>query len=126
MNQMRVFSHHRSALACLSGAAVLALSLSSTAVAADEDPRYAALAGLGQLNGVALQCKYIDEMRRMKAAVVRNAPKERSFGLAFDQATNGAFLRFIEQQESCPHPEDFTRRVDQRIDVLRAVFTADR
>ena len=126
MNQTRVISDHRSAVTCLSATAVLALSLSSTPVNADDDPRYAAVAGLGQLNGVALQCKYIDEMRRMKAAVVRNAPKERSFGLAFDQATNRAFLRFIEQQESCPHPEDFTRRVDQGIDVLRAAFTPDR
>jgi len=126
MIQTRVFCDRRSAITCLSAAAVLALSMSSTPVAADEDPRYAAVAGLGQLNGVALQCKYIDEMRRMKAAVVRNAPKERSFGLAFDQATNRAFLRFIEQQESCPHPEDFTRRVDQGIDVLRAAFTPDR
>ena len=97
----------------------------ASAVATDADPRYAAIDALGDLNGVALQCKYLDEMRRMKAAVVANAPKERSYGLAFDQATNRAFLRFIEQRDSCPHPEDFTRRVDQRIDAMRAAFGAN-
>lgn len=97
----------------------------ASVAADDSDQRYAAIDALGEMNGVALQCKYLDEMRRMKAAVVRNAPKERSFGLAFDQATNRAFLRFIEQQQSCPHPEDFTGRVDQRIDAMRAVFAAD-
>ena len=98
---------------------------SASAAADDRDRRYTAIDALGEMNGVALQCKYLDEMRRMKAAVVRNAPKERSFGLAFDEATNRAFLRFIEQQQSCPHPEDFTARVEQRIDALRAVFAAD-
>ena len=97
----------------------------ASAAAADLDQRYAAIDALGELNGVALQCKYLDEMRRMKAAVVRNAPKERSFGLAFDEASNRAFLRFIERQESCPHLEDFTRRVGHRIDALRAAFTAN-
>ena len=74
-------------------AALLLLSLLPLAPGlAQEDPRYHAVAELGALNGIALQCRYLDEMRRMKAAVVASAPKERSFGLAFDQATEAAYL----------------------------------
>ena len=60
-----------------------------------DDPRHQAVKDLGTLNGVALQCRYLDEVRRMKQAVVANAPKQRSFGLAFDEATNQSFLAFI-------------------------------
>lgn len=102
---------------------ILCVSLGlSAAVSAGDDPRYGAVAALGQLNGVALQCKYLDQVRRMKAAVVAHAPKERSFGLAFDQATNDAFLAFVRDRESCPTHDGLARRVGHRIDALRAAF----
>lgn len=104
-------------------AVILALSLPSLAFTADDDPRYAAVKGLGGLNGVALQCKYIDQVRRMKSAVVANAPKERSFGLAFDEATNGAFLAFIRDGKSCPTHATLERQVGHQIDAMRAAFT---
>ncbi len=88
------------------------------------DPRYQAVDALGELNGLALQCKYIDQVRRMKAAVVDNAPKERSFGLAFDQATNRAFLEFNRAGGSCPGPDLMARRVDAAIETVRSVFAA--
>lgn len=109
----------------------IAVALLSTALVLIADPvvhatptdkRYAAIDALGELNGIALQCRYIDQVRRMKAAVVRNAPKERSFGFAFDEASNRAFLQFIEQQDACPNPDNFARRVGHRIDAPRAVF----
>ena len=104
-------------------ASVMCLSLGlAAAVWADDDPRYRAVAALGELNGVALQCKYLDQVRRMKAAVVAHAPKERSFGLAFDQATNDAFLAFVRDRESCPTHGGLERRVGHRIDALRAAF----
>lgn len=86
--------------------------------------RYAAIDALGRLNGVALQCRYIDQVRRMKAAVIEAAPKERSFGLAFDQATNRAFLAFIKQDRRCPGQAGFEQRVAERIEDLRRVFAA--
>jgi len=100
------------------------LALAAPVTAADEDPRYAAVQALGALNGVALQCKYIDQVRRMKAAVVANAPKERSFGQAFDQATNDAFLAFIKDQAACPSHDSLERRVGHQIDALQAAFAA--
>ena len=103
-------------------AAVLAVLLPSTGLTADDDRRYAAVEGLGELNGVALQCKYVDQVRRMKSAVVANAPKERSFGLAFDQATNEAFLAFIRKGDACPTRATLERRVGHQIDAMRAAF----
>ncbi len=105
-----------------SAAAVIAVLLAPAALASDEDPRYAAVKGLGELNGVALQCKYVDQVRRMKSAVVANAPKERSFGLAFDQATNDAFLAFISNGEGCPTHATLERRVGHQIDAMREAF----
>ena len=102
----------------------LLLAVSATGHA-EQDPRYRAIQDLGALNGVALQCRYIDQVRRMKQAVVSNAPKERSFGLAFDEATNKAFLAFIERQESCPQGETFARSVGHQIDRVRTVFAAE-
>ncbi len=99
------------------------LLLFSAAATAAEDPRYQAIKELGRLNGIALQCSYIDQVRRMKAAVVLNAPKERSFGLAFDEATNRSFLDFIEKQTVCPHPEAFERLVGHQVDAVQAVFS---
>ena len=103
----------------------LLASLGVTAVADESDPRYEAVRGLGALNGVALQCKYIDQVRRMKAAVVASAPKERSFGLAFDEATNDAFLAFIRDGASCPTQATLARRVGHQIDAMRSAFAAD-
>jgi hypothetical protein len=105
-------------------AAGIVIALTVPVNAADTpDPRYAAVSALGELNGIALQCKYLDQVRRMKAAVVANVPKERSFGLAFDQATNDAFLAFIRQGDACPTHDAHERQVGHAIDRMRTVFT---
>lgn len=98
------------------------LLLPLTAAMADTQARYEAVKSLGRLNGEALQCGHVDEVRRMKQAVVDNAPKERSFGLAFDEATNEAFLDFIEQRSRCSGPGSLSGRVDTAIEVLVEAF----
>lgn len=98
---------------------MLALLASNPVIAADP---YEALKALGQLNGIALHCNYLGEVQRMKAAVVASAPKERSYGLAFDQATNDGFLAFIRQGSSCPGQMDFSGRVDAAINELEKSF----
>lgn len=91
-------------------------------VAADEESRYDAVKALGRLNGIALQCKYIGQVSRMKQAVVETVPKERSFGLAFDQAANDSFLAFIQEQSPCPGPAGFENDVSQQIELLQQRF----
>ena len=102
---------------------VLLFATSHVAADTDTDARYDAVKALGRLNGIALQCKYIDQVSRMKQAVVKTVPKERSFGLAFDQAANDSFLAFIQEQNSCPGPAGFEKDVSQQIELLQQIFT---
>jgi hypothetical protein len=104
-------------------AAICLLAAFPQTHAQSDDPRYRAIGELGTLNGIALQCRYIDQVRRLKSAVVAYAPKERSFGLAFDEATNDAFLRFMREKDVCPAKESFTRLVGHRIDDLKSAFS---
>ena len=86
---------------------------------ANQDRVYEAVDELGELNGIALQCRYIDQVRRMKSAIVAHVPKERLYGQAFDEATNRSFLRFIEEDAACPSKRTFEREVGYQIDVLQ-------
>lgn len=91
--------------------------------AAISDSQYAAIRDLGLLNGVALHCKYLDQMRRMKRALVETLPKRRALGDAFEIATNESFLKFIDEKAACPEKDSFTARVDVQIQVLQEAFS---
>ena len=93
-----------------------------TALAGDSEQRHQAVSDLGRLNGVALHCKYLDQVRVMKAAVVENAPKQRSYGQAFDAGTNEAFLEHIQSANPCPGHAGFTEQVNTAISKLQQVF----
>ncbi len=102
---------------------ILILLSFSTPVAADMlADQHQAVKDLGRLNGVALHCKYLDQVRAMKAAVVANAPKQRSFGLAFDEGTNEAYLEQIQQRAPCPGKTAFARRVESATQQLEQAF----
>jgi hypothetical protein len=95
------------------------LLVSAPAWSANQDHVHEAVDQLGELNGIALQCRYIDQVRRMKSAVVAHVPKQRLYGQAFDEATNRSFLKFIEEERTCPSEPTFEREVGHRIDVLQ-------
>ncbi len=84
-----------------------------------------AVAELGLLNGQALACRYLDEVRRMKEAVIAHAPQERVFGAEFDNATNDGFLRFRREGGACPAPAIFAGRVEAGIEALAASFAGE-
>ena len=101
----------------------LMLLLAAPAVhSADDAARHQAVADLGRLNGVALNCRYLDQVRIMKAAVVDNAPKQRSYGLMFDEATNEAFLDMIQSAQPCPGPAGFSEQVQSAVMELQRIF----
>jgi hypothetical protein len=104
---------------------VLAALLTGTVALADTQARYDAVKSLGSLNGVALQCKYLDQVARIKQAIVESVPKERSYGLAFEQATNDSFLGFIREKGSCPGPAGFERTVAESIQQMQQLFSSD-
>jgi hypothetical protein len=85
-------------------AALLALSLPALAntglAATDED--MAAVEALGRLNGIALACQQPALVSRARNAVVTTAPKTRSYGEAFEKATNAAY---IEQGKGATCPD---------------------
>lgn len=103
---------------------VPALLLSAGGASAISDAQYRAIQDLGALNGVALHCKYLDQTRKMKRALILALPKRRVLGQAFEFATNDAFLEFIENEDECPESADFTARVDRQIETLQAAFSA--
>ena len=89
------------------------------------DAQYGSIKALGELNGVALQCGYIGQTRRMKRVLVATLPKRRALGLAFDDATNESFLRFMEKNSSCLDEQEFRGQVDQAIIRLKTEFSGD-
>ncbi len=91
----------------------------------DDDARYQVIADLGRLNGIALHCKYLDQVRNMKEAVVENAPKQRSYGIKFDEATNDGFLAMIQSAQPCPGPAGFSEQVKAAVSELQRIFRQD-
>lgn len=78
---------------------------------------------LGQLNGVALHCKYLDQTRRMKKALVTALPKRRQLGQLFDDVTNTSFLEFIQSKSVCPGEQQFSLEVDAAVAGLNRAFS---
>lgn len=77
---------------------------------------------LGQLNGIALQCKYLQHTQQMKQALVSSLPKDRALGELFDSTTNKSFLGFINEGNSCPEESQFTTQVDAAISALQQAY----
>lgn len=93
-----------------------------TEALAFDDEHFSTIRRLGQLNGVALHCKGLEETQRIKRALVLNLPKRRQLGDLFDVETNASFLRFIEESGSCPNPDLLRKQVDEAILQLEATF----
>ena len=95
-----------------------------SSVFAVSDVQFKTVRSLGELNGAALNCKYIDETRRMKRSLVSTVPQLRVIGQAFDQSTNSAFLTMIKSEQPCPDEYSLSRQVDQAIQQLEQAFTS--
>lgn len=97
----------------------------ATAVQAEgiTEQQYSAIKKMGELNGVALNCRYLAETQRMKKALVLALPKRRQFGEVFDTETNTSFLSFIEQKKTCPEESALSTEVDAAILKLDSAFS---
>lgn len=100
----------------------LCLCTWQAAAVAVDDAQLNTIRRLGELNGVALHCKALDETQRMKRALVLNLPKRRQLGELFDHETNNSFMRFIEEGASCPSPAALNSQIDSAIEALEAAF----
>ncbi len=89
---------------------------------ATTDNQLNAISNLGQLNGIALQCRYMVPMQQIKQSLVSHLPKQRELGKLFEDSTNQSFMDFINQDSSCPDPLAFMRRVSTAISQLEAAY----
>lgn len=102
----------------------LLTTLSIPAFAGDgAEARHEALAQMGELNGVALACRYFDQTKRIKRALIEGLPKQRKLGQAFDDQTNESFIAFVKSGRSCPSPALFSEDVDRAIEALERAYT---
>ncbi len=93
----------------------------SPATAATEQ-QLAAIASMGELNGVALHCHYTEQMQRIKLNLVLHLPKERALGDWFEQATSVSFMDFMNKKSTCPGGQDFVEQVDAAIKNIEVSF----
>ncbi len=92
-----------------------------SAQSATED-ELASISRMGELNGIALQCSYVDQMQRIKQALVVNLPKRRELGEWFEKTTNTSFMSFMEKQSTCPDALIFVDDVGVAISKLETTF----
>ncbi len=79
------------------------------------------VAKLGELNGIALQCGYKEQMQKIKQALILNLPKKRALGDWFESTTNASFLDFFGNKK-CGSLAIFTLQVDKAIIELENAF----
>lgn len=100
----------------------LLLLMLQAPLSAQADPGLAIIARLGQLNGLALHCKALGETQKMKRALVRNLPKRRQLGELFDLETHQSFMRFMQEDGTCPTAASLEQKVGEAITELEAIY----
>lgn len=103
-------------------APLLALALAGLSTAGQAaDAGQAAIAAIGQVNGIALACKQPAIVSRARNAVQTTVPKSRVNGDAFEKATQAAFL---EQGKgiACPDAASLNKRLVEAESQLQTAF----
>ncbi len=100
---------------------ILLVICQSSLWAASEN-QLAVISKAGELNGIALQCQFLEQTQRLKRAMVLNLPKERKLGEWFDVNTNLSFLDFISSKSVCPDAHSFRSQVDNSIKQIESAF----
>ena len=101
---------------------LLTVMLFSSQLNAATDAQTKAIESIGELNGVALQCSYIDKVQLIKLVLVKNLPKQRILGQLFEDATNRSFMKFMESGQDCPRIDQFSNDVDAAISLIEVEF----
>lgn len=81
-----------------------------------------AISTMGELNGIALQCRYIEQMRRIKLSLVMHLPKQRELGDWFEHTTNNSFMDFMRKDAQCPTLQQFDEQLDAAIKEIAVTF----
>ena len=97
-----------------------------SSVIASNDSKLDAIADIGELNGIALQCRYVEQMQRIKRALVVNLPKKRELGSWFEEKTNNSFMDFMAKGSSCPEQAIFETQVGIAIERIEMEFKVEK
>lgn len=103
----------------------LVLLLQAAVTTASTHSQYRVVRQLGELNGIALHCRRIDETRRMKRAMVETLPKIKALGDLFDQASHERFLSLSGGEGTCPLRSEFKQQIVAAIEELRGQFSVE-
>ncbi len=101
---------------------VLLLQTPFVVSAATSEEQLQAISEIGRLNGIALQCRFLPQVQRIKRELVLNLPKQRALGDWFEQKTNESFMGFMQKGEACPAVFDFDQSLQQAVVKLEEAF----
>ena len=77
---------------------------------------------MGKLNGIALSCRYFDQVKTIKKALVQALPKRRELGRTFEAVTDRVYREFMASKAACPTPEAFAADLELAIRQLNQHF----
>ena len=108
---------HFALLLCLLSIALPAAAASSADMGMEE------VRVLGRLNGQALACSHAVAVARIKAQMIKLAPKTRRYGEAFETATNDGYLAQVKKDKStCPAMPALLEQVEDTAKRLQAAL----
>ncbi len=81
--------------------------------AADADAGLRAIQALGGVNGQALACSEVQAAARAKSLMLAHAPKTQRFGVAYEEATQAAYLAQTRGTDPCPDAISLTDRINR-------------
>lgn len=80
---------------------------------------------MGKLNGIALGCRYFDQVKTIKKALVQALPKRRELGRIFEAVTDQTYREFIASKTACPSAEAFAADLEAAIQNLNQSFSSE-
>lgn len=114
----KIYMKHSAVLLCL-----LSLALPAGAADSSADLGLTEIMELGRLNGQALACSQTEAVARIKALIIKLAPKSRRYGDAFEKATNEAYLvQAKEDQSTCQDGSALAGQVEEVAKRLQVAF----
>ncbi|WP_456379310.1 hypothetical protein [Thiolapillus sp.] len=92
---------------------------------ATTDAQTQSLEQMGKLNGIALGCRYFDQVKTIKKALVQALPKRRELGRIFETVTDQTYREFVASKTACPSAEAFAADLETAIQNLNQNFSPE-
>ncbi len=107
----------------LSQSLMFLLAMAALPAFADEgEAAISVIQALGSINGQALACAELSAAGRAKSLMLAHGPKTTRFGIAFDEATQAAYLAQTRDGGVCPAGLVLTDKLNQLAPQLDALL----